>query len=428
MASAGSYLSQLLEQNSDDMSFLESIPLAPPNAIFALVADCKADPNPKKLDLSVGAYRDAEGKPWVLPVVLKAERKILEDTEAGKLNHEYLPIGGLADFVSGSINFALGEDHPAVKEGRVGGIQTLSGTGSLRTAGEFVRDFGPCKDIYISQPTWGNHKDIFKACSLNVKTYTYYKPETRGLDFEGYIADAKQMTVGAAFVIHACAHNPTGVDPNKEQWEALCEVALERKLFCIFDTAYQGFASGDPAVDAFGARHFAAKGVPVMICQSYSKNFGLYNERTGAILIAGPTPDATAAAVSQFKILVRCNWSNPPAHGARIVATVLNTPELYAEWLDHLTVMSGRIKAMRKALFDKLIELGTPGTWNHITDQIGMFSFTGLTPAQVGVMKSKYAVYMLGNGRINMCGLTVPTIDYLATAIHDAVSSDPAKL
>jgi aspartate aminotransferase len=429
MAAAGSYLGNLEEQlrasiePGHDTMFLTKVPVAPPDAIFDLVSRFKADTHETKLNLSVGAYRDGEGKPWVLPVVVKAEKLIQDDIESGASNHEYLPIGGLPAMVTNSTIFALGADHPAIKEGRADGIQTLSGTGALRTAGEFVRDFSTTKTIYISEPTWGNHKAIFKACGLDAKPYSYYKPETRGLDFEGYCAAIKGMEKGATAVLHGCAHNPTGVDPTLDQWKALCELCKERELLVVFDTAYQGFASGDPAVDAAGIRHFADEGVPMMICQSYSKNFGLYNERAGCLLIVGATPEVSKAVVSQLKILVRRNWSNPPAHGALIVSRVLGTPELYEEWLGCLKTMSGRIIDMRKGLFDKLVELKTPGTWHHIIDQIGMFSFTGLTKEQVAFVIEKYHIYMLANGRINMCGVTVPTIDYLATAIHDAVTS-----
>jgi aspartate/tyrosine/aromatic aminotransferase len=207
-----------------------------------------------------------------------------------------------------------------------GGIQVLSGTGALRTVGEFVQDFVPNKDIYISKPTWGNHRAIFNRCGLNVKEYTYYKPATRGLDFEGFMADLEGASDGSTFVLHACAHNPTGVDPNMEQWAAICAVCKAKDIFVVFDSAYQGFASGDPAVDAGAMRHFASEGVPLTVCQSFSKNFGLYNERAGCLLVCAPTKAAREAIESQLKIIVRANWSNPPAHGARIVAGARLSP------------------------------------------------------------------------------------------------------
>jgi len=405
---------------------MEGVAEAPPNPIFHLTARFKADPDEGKMNLGVGAYRDADGKPWVLPVVKKAEQILMDRISSGENNHEYLPIGGLAGMVSGSCRFALGKDHPALE--RSGGIQVLSGTGALRTAGEFVQDFCANKDIYVSSPTWGNHNAIFKRCGLNVQSYRYYKPETRGLDFEAYTEDLNACTDESTVVLHACAHNPTGVDPTFDQWKEIAKICVAKKLFVVFDSAYQGFASGDPAVDAAGIRYFADQNIPFFVCQSYSKNFGLYNERAGCLMVCGPTAAATAAVVSQLKIIVRANWSNPPAHGAQIVDLVLNDEALYAEWLDNLKTMSSRIKAMRQGLKDALIAKKTPGSWEHITTHIGMFTFTGLTKKQVEHVVEKHHIYMLANGRINMCGVTEPKIDYLATAINDAVVNVDSKL
>lgn len=410
------------------MAFFDNVETAPPNAIFKLVDMYNEDTFENKVNLSVGAYKDEEGKPWVLPVVKKAEKILLDQLNAGEINHEYLPIGGLPSFVTAAQRFALGDDHAAIAAGRVDGIQTLSGTGALRTAGEFVHDFLECKDIYISKPTWGNHKTIFARCHLTVKEYRYYKPETRGLDFEAMVEDMKAAAPGSTFVLHACAHNPTGVDCNLEQWKEIADICKAGKLFCIFDSAYQGFASGDPAFDSASMRHFASEGIPFLICQSFSKNLGLYNERTGCVQVVANDPKSAQAVASQLKILVRANWSNPPAHGARIASTVLNSPELKAEWYGNLKSMSGRIALMRSKLKAALVAKGTAGTWDHIVDQIGMFSFTGLTPEQVEHLITKYHIYLLKNGRINMCGLNEHNVQYIADAIHDAVTNVTAKL
>lgn len=235
-------------------------------------------------------------------------------------------------------------------------------------------------------------------------------------------------TRGATVLLHACAHNPTGVDPSIEQWKEIAAVCKDRGLFCLFDSAYQGFASGDPAVDAASIRLFASEKIPLLVCQSYSKNFGLYNERAGCLLVCGVTPEVATNSVSQLKILIRACYSNPPAHGAQIVATVLSDPVLESSFYADLQVMSGRIKAQRAALLAALTERGTPGTWDHITKHIGMFTFTGLSPEQVDVMVEKHHIYMLRNGRISMCGLSERTVPLLADAIDDVVRNVPAKL
>lgn len=404
-------------------SFLESVPEAPPDAIFNLTAQYKADQDPKALNLGVGAYRDADGKPWVLPVVKKAEKILLEQLEAGAINHEYLPISGHNEFVRQSYIMACGEDNPVIAENRVGGVQCISGTGSLRTIGEFIAKFGSNKSVLVSNPTWGNHKAIFGRCQLEVKSYKYWDAETKGLDLDGMLADLKAASDGATVVLHSCAHNPTGVDPTAEQWQTIADVCKAKNFTCVFDAAYIGFASGSVDTDCQSYRLFMSMGIPIFICQSYSKNFGLYNERTGAVIVVGKTEQMQISVVSQLKILVRANWSNPPAHGAQIVALVLGTPELKSEWYDALETMSGRIKAMRAQLFKALTDKQTPGNWEHITRQIGMFSFTGLSSEQVDMIREKYHIYMLQSGRVNMCGLTEPTVEHLATAMHDAVTN-----
>eukprot|EP00038_Savillea_parva_P006922 m.166733 g.166733 ORF g.166733 m.166733 type:complete len:411 (-) comp12730_c0_seq1:48-1280(-) len=410
------------------MSFVTTVDVAPPNPIFKLTSDYKADTFENKLNLGVGAYRDADGNPWVLPVVKKAEAAVVAKVQSGELDHEYLPIGGLPEFCKLSSEFAVGPESDAVKEGRVMGVQCLSGTGSLRVAGEFLSKFSPCKTILCSNPTWGNHKSIFETCNLDYGTYRYFNEEDKGLDFAGMTEDLQAAPTGACIVLHACAHNPTGVDPTLEQWQTLATLCKSKDFFVILDSAYLGFASGEPEVDTGGIRAFVTAGVPLFVAQSYSKNFGLYNERVGNLVVVGPDVESTAATVSQLKILIRANWSNPPAFGAHVVTTVLRDPVLKQEWFDSLKTMSGRIRSMRQKLKEELEKKGTPGSWDHITKQIGMFSFTGLTAPQVEYITKKYHVYMLKNGRANMCGLTEPTVPYFATAIDDAVRNVQGKL
>lgn len=281
------------------------------------------------------------------------------------------------------------------------------------------------KTVYLSNPTWANHNQIFSNVHLPTTTYPYFSKETKGLDFAGMLSSLEGCPEGSIILLHACAHNPTGVDPTQEQWKQIAEVMARRGLFPFFDTAYQGFASGDLAKDGWAIRYFIEQGFELCIAQSYAKNFGLYGERAGCFhFVTGPSSEAQGTIKrigSQLAILQRSEISNPPAYGARIASLVLNDPALFAEWEDNLRTMSGRIIAMRSALRGKLEELGTPGTWNHITDQIGMFSFTGLNEKQVQKMKEEAHVYMTKNGRISMAGLNTKNVAYVATAIDKVV-------
>lgn len=365
------------------------------------------------------AYRTAEGKPWVLPVVKKAEAKIVADTT---LNHEYLPVLGLESFSSAATGLLLGEDSAAIKEKRAIGVQSLSGTGALRVGAEFLATILKKRTFYYSDPTWENHHKVFVNSGFtDPHKYRYWDPISRGVDFDGMVADISAAPEGSVIILHACAHNPTGCDPTEEQWRRLADVFEEKKLFPFFDSAYQGFASGDPNKDAFAVRYFVSRGFELLCAQSFAKNFGLYNERIGNLTIVQRDSSTTAAVSSQVTLLIRGMYSNPPAFGARIVSTVLNYPELRQEWMECIKTMSGRIIKMRQALFDELTKLGTPGTWNHITQQIGMFSYTGLNPQQVKKLISEFHIYLLSSGRINMCGLNEKNVGYVAKAIHAAV-------
>lgn len=255
----------------------------------------------------------------------------------------------------------------------------------------------------------------------DAREYRYWDERTRGIDFDGFIADLKSAPEGAVIILHACAHNPTGCDPTKEQWVKLADVIEEKKLFPFFDSAYQGFASGDPVHDAFAVRYFVERGFELFCSQSFAKNFGLYNERVGNLTVVQRNPETSAAVQSRMTLLVRYNYSNPPAFGARIVGKVFNDPELKQEWMDSIKTMSSRIIKMRKMLKEELESLKTPGTWNHIVDQIGMFSYTGLNMAQVTILIEEYHVYLLSSGRINMCGLNEKNVKYVAKAINEAI-------
>lgn len=279
--------------------------------------------------------------------------------------------------------------------------------------------------IYLSSPTWANHNQIFSNVNLPIKTYPYFSPTTKGLDFDGMIAAIDTAPEGSIILLHACAHNPTGVDPTQDQWVQIAKTVRAKRHFPFFDCAYQGFASGDLTRDAWVVRYFVEQGFELCIAQSYAKNFGLYGERAGCFhFVTGPGSDASSTVVrvaSQLAILQRSEISNPPAYGARIAATVLNDDALFAEWGANLRTMSGRIIDMRKALQGKLEELGTPGSWKHITEQIGMFSFTGLNEKQVAKMKEEAHVYMTKNGRVSMAGLNTGNVEYVAKAMDKVV-------
>jgi len=305
----------------------------------------------------------------------------------------------------------------------VASIQGISGTGSLRVGAEFLSVYlhPPC--VYISQPTWGNHIQIFEKVNTEVRYYPYWKQETRGLDIEGMIATLNEAPAGSIILLHSCAHNPTGVDPTHAEWERIAEVMAQRDLLPFFDSAYQGFATGDIEADAWAIRHFIARGFQCVISQSFAKNAGLYGERIGAFHVICADSDTADRVLSQLKMVVRAMYSNPPMHGALIMAKILGDAELKRTWLGELRSVSQRIIDMRRALYEGLVKLGIQGDWTHITNQIGMFSYTGLTPAQCDVMINKWHCYMLRNGRISMTGVTTHNVDYLANAIKDSLES-----
>lgn len=395
------------------------IKLGPAIEVFALQKAFVDDTYEKKVNLAIGAYRTSEGKPWVLPVVRKVEKSLAADELQ---NHEYLPILGLDAFSQAATGMLLGSNSAAIAQGRAFGIQALSGTGALRLAAEFLSRILHYDTFYYSKPTWENHRFVFMCGGFkNACEYTYWNPNTRGIDINGMLKDLDEAPENAVIILHACAHNPTGCDPTPEQWNKIANVIEEKHLFPLFDSAYQGFASGDLDKDAYAVRMFAERGIEFMCTQSFAKNFGLYNERAGNLVIVMNDTKEVAQIKSQLILIVRGMYSNPPNHGARVVATVLRNTDLFKEWQSHICTMSGRIKEMRKSLYERLIRLGTPGYWEHITQQIGMFSYTGLTERQVEHLVNHYHIYMLRSGRINMCGLNEFNLDYVANAIYETV-------
>ncbi|KAM9326111.1 aspartate aminotransferase, cytoplasmic [Gastrophryne carolinensis] len=406
-------------------SIFSSVPMAPPVAVFQLTADFRADGDSRKVNLGVGAYRTDDSQPWVLPVVKKVEQKIANDHS---LNHEYLPILGLPEFRCSASRIALGEDSPAFKENRVGGVQSLGGTGALCIGAQFLRRWyngtnNTATPIYISSPSWENHNAVFLDAGFkDLRPYRYWDAANRGLDLKGLLQDFENAPEHSIFVLHACAHNPTGTDPTPDEWKQIADVMKRRSLFPFFDSAYQGFASGNLDKDAWAVRFFVSQGFELFCAQSFSKNFGLYNERVGNLTVVGKDSDNVSRVLSQMEKIVRTTWSNPPSQGARIVATTLTTPELFDEWRDNVKTMADRVLLMRAELKSRLEALKTPGTWKHIVEQIGMFSFTGLNPKQVEYLIKEKHIYLMASGRINMCGLTTKNIDYVAQSIYEAVT------
>jgi aspartate aminotransferase len=400
-------------------SVFVNIVRAPEDPILGVTVAYNKDPSPNKLNLGVGAYRTEEGKPLVLNVVKKAEQLLVNDQSKNK---EYLSIVGLADFNKLSAKLILGADSPAILESRVTTVQCLSGTGSLRVGAEFLARHYRERSIYIPVPTWGNHPKIFTLAGLSVKTYRYYDPATRGLDIQGLLEDLGAAPSGAIVLLHACAHNPTGVDPTPDQWEQIRQLMRSKALLPFFDSAYQGFASGSLDEDAQSVRTYVADGGELLAAQSYAKNMGLYGERVGALSIVCKTGDVASRVESQLKLVIRPMYSNPPIHGASIVATVLKNSDLFNEWTAELKAMADRIINMRHQLYDALTERGTPGDWSHIIKQIGMFTFTGLNSEQVSFMTKEYHIYMTSDGRISMAGLSSKTVPHLTDAIHAAVT------
>ena len=387
----------------------------PPDAILGITEAFKKDGNDKKINLGVGAYRDDKGKPYVLPSVRTAEQKVVQQN----LDKEYAGITGVPEFAKAAATLAYGADSKPLKESRIAITQSISGTGALRIGGAFLERFYPgAKAIYIPTPSWANHKAVFSDSGLEVKQYRYYNKDTIGLDFDGMVEDIKKMPKSSMILLHACAHNPTGVDPTEQQWKAISDAVKEGGHFPFFDMAYQGFASGDTDKDAYALRYFIEQGHQPCLAQSFAKNMGLYGERVGAFSIVCASEEEKARVDSQIKIIVRPLYSNPPVHGARIASTILNDPALNKQWLGEVEGMANRIIRMRALLKENLEKLGSKHDWNHITDQIGMFAFTGLKPEQMDTLAKEHSVYATKDGRISVAGITTDNVGRLAEAIY----------
>lgn len=383
----------------------------PADPILGLSVKFKADSNPNKIDLGPGIYKDEAGNTPVLACV-KAAEKFRVENEASKI---YLGSAGSALFNDKIASLVLG-DHKVIRENRVRTVSTPGGTGALRIAGELINRTKPGATIWVSNPTWANHQGVFKAAGLNIETYPYYDYENKCLDFDAMVEALKQIPAGDAVLLHACCHNPSGMDLNKEQWQQVAVLAKEIGFTPVVDIAYQGFGQGLD-VDAYGLRLMADAVDEMIICSSCSKNFGLYRDRIGACSIIGK--DATASDIIGAVMLtvVRVNYSMPPAHGAAIVETILSSDELTSQWHGELKEMRERIAGMRQLFVDKLVENGVTRDFSFIARQNGMFSFLGIDTDQIQRLQDEFSIYVVGSSRVNVAGLSTSNVDYLTQSI-----------
>jgi aromatic-amino-acid transaminase len=393
-------------------TFLTAIEMAPRDPILGVTDAFNADTRPDKVNLGVGVYTDDAGKIPLLDCVRRAERAMADKAAP----RGYLPIDGIPAYDKGAQALLFGADSEVVTSGRALTVQALGGTGALRVGADFLRRFAPGARVWISDPSWENHRALFEGAGFVVNTYRYYDAATRGLDFDGYMRALQSIPAGDVVVLHACCHNPTGVDPTPAQWQQIREVVRTRQLIPFLDIAYQGFADGLDA-DAAVVRSFAATPGPMLVASSFSKSFSLYGERVGALTIVASTKDEAARALSQAKRVARVLWSNPPTHGGQTVAMVLSDPELRAQWERELAGMRDRIREMRTLLHAKLKVLAPGGASDFVIAQRGMFSYTGLTTPQVHRLRDEFGIYAVDSGRICVAALNLRNLDHVASAI-----------
>jgi aspartate aminotransferase len=388
----------------------------PADPILGLSVKFKADSNPSKIDLGAGIYKDEAGNTPVLACVKAAEQHRV-DTETSKT---YINSAGSALFNERITALSLGSEHRVVRENRIRTVSTPGGTGALRIAGELINTTKPGATIWVSNPTWANHAGVFTAAGLQVKTYPYYDYDNKCLDFDGMMAALKEVPADDAVLLHACCHNPSGMDLDRQQWQQVAELARDVGFFPVIDMAYQGFGEGLEE-DAWGLRLVADTVEEMILCSSCSKNFGLYRERIGACSVIGKSAAAADIINSVLLPTVRVNYSMPPAHGAAIVETVLGSEELTAQWHGELAQMRDRINGMRQLLVGKLVEHGVTRDFSFITAQNGMFSFLGISPEQVQRLQDEFAIYIVGSSRISIAAIAPDNVDYLAQSIAEVL-------
>jgi len=394
----------------------EQVSMAPADPILGLTEAFKKDDRAEKINLGVGIYKNEMGQTPILDTVKQAEKRLL----AEETTKSYLTIEGIAAYGDAVQTLLFGENAEIINSKRALTAQVPGGTGALRTGADFAVNKLGIKKIWVSNPTWANHGNVFKAVGLEVASYDYYNADTKDLDFEAMLASLEAVSAGELVLFHGCCHNPTGIDPTPAQWEILAKLIAEKGAIPFFDFAYQGFGKGVQE-DAQGLRKFAEYNKELLIANSFSKNFGLYNERVGGITLVAESHEIAEAAFSQIKAGIRSNYSNPPSHGAAIVTTILTDPELYKQWVQEVSIMRNRIQEMRDLFVATLKEKGVKGDFSFISRQLGMFSFSGLTVEQVNRLKQEFGVYIVGSGRISVAGMTKNNMQPLCEALAKVI-------
>lgn len=398
------------------MNLFDLVTPAPADPILGLSEAFREDPAPDKINLTVGVYQNEEGVSPVLPSVRQAEERLLKEGAP----KTYLPINGQAGFIRHAGSLLFGAENEMLATKRIASVQTPGGTGALRLAGEFVRRILGKRTVWVSNPTWANHKGIFTAADLDLQTYPYYNPETHSLNMEGLVTVLEGIPENDVVLFHACCHNPTGIDPTEDEWETIAKVCKERRLLPLVDFAYQGFATGW-IDDAVAIRAFSKYGMEFLVCSSFSKNFGLYQDRVGALHVVAKNSQEAHRVLSQLKVLVRTSYSNPPAHGSSIISTILGDPELRLQWEEELKEMRVRLHSVRQRFVEELEKAGVPGDFSFIRDQKGMFSFSGLAKETVLKLRDVHSIYIVESGRINVAGINEGNVGTLCSAIAACV-------
>jgi len=398
------------------MSLFSAVEMAPRDPILGLNEQFNADTNPAKVNLGVGVYFDDNGKLPLLQCVLAAEKAMMDAPKP----HGYLPIDGIAAYDDAVKALVFGADSEPVKSGRIATIQALGGTGGLKVGADFLKKLNPSAKVLISDPSWENHRALFTNAGFTVESYRYYDAATRSLDFAGMLADLNAAAAGTVVVLHACCHNPTGYDISPAQWDQVIAAVKAKNLVPFLDMAYQGFGYG-LTEDGAVIGKFVAAGLLFFVATSFSKSFSLYGERVGALSVLCENKEEASRVLSQLKIVIRTNYSNPPSHGGAIVAAVLGTPELRALWEKELGEMRVRIKAMRQKLVDGLKAAGIKQDMSFITQQIGMFSYSGLSKDQMVRLRNEFGVYGTDTGRMCVAALNSKNIDYVCASIAKVI-------
>ena len=397
-------------------SLFAAVEMAPRDPILGLNEQFNADPNPAKVNLGVGVYYDDDGKLPLLKCVAQAEKQMVEVPKA----RGYLPIDGIAAYDRAVQGLVFGADSAAVKSGRIATVQAVGGTGGLKVGADFLKRVNPQAKVLISDPSWENHRALFENAGFPVENYPYYDAATRGINFDGMLGALGVASTGTIVVLHACCHNPTGYDITLDQWKQVIATVKARGLVPFLDMAYQGFGEGI-AEDGAVIELFMAAGLGFFVSTSFSKSFSLYGERVGALSVVCDSKDEAERVLSQLKRVIRTNYSNPPTHGAQVVATVLTTPSLRAVWEDELAGMRVRIKQMRQALQEKLNAAGVKQDMSFITQQKGMFSYSGLSKVQMQRLRTEFGIYGVDSGRICVAALNSKNIDSVVSAIATVI-------